>query len=231
LDVVLVLGDTGIPRRRDLAWVLARRWGLKPGSGSISRAIRRARDAGLIELIIPRQEAASWRPGHLVRLTDRGADLYRMVRGRDPAESLTTQLLKRHKSVEHTALNIAAAEMLWQAGYHLELLPQQVETAVGTYYPDLTAELDGRTLYVECERATRKNDAERVRKWELYRSATSSFAVVTFSAHATEAIRREIIEWSRGAGERVTLWMTDLERGVGQRGEAVWVVKEELKPG
>ncbi len=229
LDVVLVLGDTGVPRRQDLALLLAKRWGLKPGGGGISRALTRAKGAGLLEQVVPRKEATTWRPGHLVRLTERGEDLYRLVRGSDPVESVTTLLLNRHKSPEHTVLNLAIAEMLWRAGYRVDLLPDPVEVEGGKYSPDLAAVLGDVGLYVECERYTRKSPEERGRKWELYWRATEGhFAIATFSAQATEAIRSEIEGWTRNTGKSLVLWMTDLERGQGRKGEDVWVVQERV---
>ncbi len=229
LDVVLVLGDTGIARRQDLALLLAERWGLRSGGGGIGRAIRRGKEAGLVDVIVAQREATKWRVGHLVRLTERGEDLYRLVRGKGPVEAIATLLLNRHKSPEHTALNLAIAEMTWRAGYRVELLPDPVEVEGGRYYPDLVAVLGDAVLYIECERHTRKSPEERGRKWELYWQATEGhFAVATFSAQATEALREEITAWAKEAGREVLLWMTDLERGRERRGEEVWIVRADI---
>jgi hypothetical protein len=121
---------------------------------------------------------------------------------------------------------VEAAELLWQAGYKVKLFPDQVSLESGeVYQPDLLiAEQDsGEALYVECERATYKNPEERSQKWELYYTATDGrFYVITPSEEATEAIRKEILDW---AGDRVlTLWMGDMERS---RAENVWLVKHQ----
>jgi hypothetical protein len=153
-------------------------------------------------------------------LTERGEDIYRLLRGEAPAPSQTTELLKRHKSPQHAALNLDAANRLWEAGYGVELFPDPVALETGTYYPDLVITTpEGRTLYVECERNTRKNPKERERKWALYYAASGShFLVVTSNEEAGQAIQREILTW---AGERpLTLWMAGLED---QETGLVWV--------
>jgi hypothetical protein len=46
-----------------------------------------------------------------------------MIRGKDPVRSQATELLRRHRSPEHAALNIKAAELLWRAGYNVDIFP------------------------------------------------------------------------------------------------------------
>jgi hypothetical protein len=153
-------------------------------------------------------------------LTERGQDIFRLLRGEAPAPSQTTELLKRHKSPEHAALNLDAANRLWEAGYDVDLFPDSVALDTGTYCPDLVITTpEGRTLYVECERNTRKNPQERERKWALYYAASGGyFLVVTSSGEAGQAIQREILTW---AGERpLSLWMASVE---GQEAGLEWV--------
>jgi hypothetical protein len=219
VDVVIILGDTGIARREDVDELLAEWWGISSGSGSIGRAIIRVREAGLVEAIPSRRGRGRY-PRHLLRLTERGQDIFRLLRGEAPAPSQTTELLKRHKSPEHAALNLDAANRLWEAGYDVDLFPDSVALDTGTYCPDLVITTpEGRTLYVECERNTRKNPQERERKWALYYAASGGyFLVVTSSGEAGQAIQREILTW---AGERpLSLWMASVE---GQEAGLEWV--------
>jgi DNA-binding PadR family transcriptional regulator len=102
-DVVLIVG-TGLALQRDVDEQLAQWWNIKPGSGSIRRAFGRAEAAGLIEIIKPHQETRKWRPSYMIRLTERGKDIYKLFRGELPGPSHATALLKRHKSKEHAAL-------------------------------------------------------------------------------------------------------------------------------
>jgi DNA-binding PadR family transcriptional regulator len=222
-DVVLVVG-TGLALQRDVDEQLAQWWNIKPGSGSIRRAFGRAEAAELIEIIKPRKETQGWRPRYLIRLTERGKDIYKLFRGEPPGPSHATALLKRHKSKEHAALNLEAAELLWRAGYEVKLFPDNVPLeSGGTYHPDLliTDQDGGEVLYVECERMASKDIAERSRKWELhYEASEGHFCIITPSEEATETIKEEILDW---AGDRaLTLWMGDMERS---RENKVWLVK------
>jgi DNA-binding PadR family transcriptional regulator len=210
VDVVIILGDTGMVRRDDVGLFLSEWWGVTPKSGGINRALTRVRDAGLVEAIPSRREKSRY-PKHLLRLTERGRDVYRLIRGRDAVPALTTELMRRHKSPEHAMLNLETAIALWKAGYAVEILPDAVDLDVGTYYPDLvTATSDGQRLYVECERDTRKNPQERSRKWELYYAASEGhFAIATPDKETVKTIREEVLAW---AGERsLTLWMASVD--------------------
>lgn len=227
LDVILILGDTGLARRQDLIALIADRWNVTPGSGGIQRALTRLGRFGLVESLAARQEARGWKPGGLVRLSERGRDAYRLITGKEPEPSQASELLRRHKSPEHAALNIDVAEMLWAAGYEVELFPPSVVTGEGEFWPDLAARLEGAALYVEVERATFKNSQDRRRKWDLYHAVSGGhFAVAVASESEMIEIQREIVEW---AGERpLTLWLTNLEQAGGQQGERIWLVKRRV---
>ena len=233
VDVVLVLGDTGLARRADVAKLIAARWKVTPGSGGITRRLEQtSKTWGLIDVIITTQEG-KWRPGYMLRLTERGRDAYRLITGKAPVPSQATELLNRHKSPAHAILNYEVAELLWAAGYEVELFPSNVPVSGGIYRPDLVARLGDMMLYVEAERATLKKASERGRKWELYyRASKGHFAMVTPSETATERISQEVLDW---AGERsLILWMTDLERSRDKygrplrQGKDVWIAKKTL---
>jgi hypothetical protein len=174
-DVILVAGGTGLTWRIDIAGQLGQWWDVDVTSGSIRRAFGRLKDHELIDLIRPEQET-EWRPGYLIGLTDRGAEAYRFLRGEDPATSQLAELMRRHKTPEHVALNLKIAETLWQAGYDVEIFPDVVPVGDGkVYYPDLKAELTGETIYVECERAIEgKKPQAMTKKLALYHAATDA---------------------------------------------------------
>lgn len=229
MDVVVVLDDTGIARRQDLSVVLGQRWGgITPDSGSIGRVLRSQRDLGIIKLVTTkRQSQAGWLPGHLVQLTERGEDAYCLFRGEDPIPSQTAELLNRHKSPAHAALNIESAGALWEAGYKVELFPDPVELDEGTFRPDLAAVTpEGEHLYVECERATYKDPDARQRKWDLYYTASAGhFAIITPDAASSETIRDEILTWADG--RPLTLRVTDMEQMTRQEGD-FWAFVERV---
>ncbi|MBD3322769.1 MAG: hypothetical protein GF350_16830 [Chitinivibrionales bacterium] len=209
VDVIIVMGDTGAVRREDISTFLSEWWDVTPKSGSINRALARVRDDGLVETI-PSRRKTSRHPRHLHRLTERGRDAYRLLRGRDPVPSLTTELLKRHKSPEHAMLNLEAALAFEEAGGSVDLLPESIQLSSGSYRPDLVLTTPaGEVFYVECERGTYKNPEKRVRKWELYYEASEGrFFVVTEGKEDRRTIKEEIEAW---AGDRpLQLWVPNI---------------------
>jgi len=194
---VLIVG-TRLALQRDVDEQLAQWWNIKPGSESIHRAFGRAEAVGLVEIIKPHQETRKWRPSYMIRLTERGKDIYKLFCGEPPDPSHAFALLKRHKSKEHAALNLEAAELLWRAGYEVKLFPDNVPLESGeVYQPDLLiAEQDsGEALYVECEWATYKNPEERSQKWRLCYAATDGrFCVITPSEEAMGDMERSRVE-------------------------------------
>jgi len=175
-DVILVAGGTGLAWRMDIAEQLGQWWDVTPRSGGVRRAFGRLKEHTLIDLIRPQRDISSWRPGYLVGLTDRGAEAYRFLRGEDPATSQLAELMRRHKTLEHVALNLKMAEVLWQAGYGIEIFPDVVPVGDGkVYYPDLKADFEGETIYVECERAIEGKKLQAMaKKLDLYREATNT---------------------------------------------------------
>ena len=225
-DVVLlqVLAETGVARRKRAAELFAARLGLERSGGGISRAFQRLTRLGVAEVIEVRTET-SGRSTHLLRLTERGRDAYRLLFHADPAPSQTTELLKRHKSPEHALLNLEAADLLREAGYKVDVFPGQIELPGGRLFaPDLAASRGGRTIFVEVERATRKAPDERGRKWDNYYDATGGqFYVVVADRSALDVIKSEILFW---AGRRpLVLWMTSVSEARGrklQRARSDW---------
>jgi hypothetical protein len=175
-DVIIIAGGTGLIWRMDIAEQLAQWWDVEPSSGSVSRAFGRVKDHRLLKLIRPDRDVKNWRPGYLVGLTDRGAEAYRFLRGEEPALSHLAELMRRHKTTEHVALNLKMAELLWHAGYDVDIFPDAVPVGDDkVYYPDLQAELAGETIYVECERAIEDKKLQAMtKKLALYHAATDA---------------------------------------------------------
>ena len=221
-NLILVAGDTGLAWRIDIAEQLAAWWGVRRDSGGVRRAFKRGVDNGLIEMRRPAQEIVAWRPGYLVRLTAQGREAFRFLRGEDPNPSQLSELMRRHKTLEHVALNLKIAEVLWQVGYNsIEIFPDTVPVGDGrVYYPDLKVEKDGRNIYVECERQIEGKQSKLLaKKLDLYRlAAGDSMYFATPSEKEMEALRNLILA-SVGS---VDLHMTSVERCEEVQGE-VWV--------
>ncbi len=89
--------------------------------------------------------------------------------GESLEETLYDRLLKRHKTPEHTVLNVLARRMLKRFGFsQIDLFPDPVRLTSGLLAePDLVAiSPNGEELYLECERGHLiRTDEERVAKW------------------------------------------------------------------
>jgi len=199
-----VLGSTGVARRMDASALVAQAFGVEPGSGSISRTFERLRKMELIEaveanLTTEERGSATW---HLYRLSPKGEDTFRLLFGQPPAPSQTTLLLNRHKSPEHVLLILAAADLFTAAGWKADPLPDPVPLPDGSRYePDLVVVGETETLFVECERATVKNEAERAAKWRrCYQATHGDLCIVVPNAKALEAIRSEVLYWLNAQG-------------------------------
>jgi hypothetical protein len=175
----------------------------------------------LIELVRPKQET-EWRPGYLVGLTSQGKEVFRFLRGEDSTPPQLDELMRRHKTWEHIALNLKIAEALWQVGYNgVEIFPDTIPVGDGrVYYPDLKAERGGQIIYIECERRMERKRSELLaKKLDLYRlAAGDSMYFATPSEKELEALRNLILA-SVGS---VDLHMTSVERCEEVQGE-IWV--------
>lgn len=222
-DLILVAGGTGLAWRMDIAEQLAEWWDVTPKSGSVRRAFRRSADHGLLEFSRPERET-EWNPGYLVTLTNQGRDAYRFLRGEDPAPSQLSELLKRHKTLEHIALNLRMGQILWQIGYDVGIFPDTVPLGDDrVYYPDLKAEIDGLTIYVECERAIDSKRPKQLRsKLRLYRQVSQTIHFAT----PTEEGRKTLLSIIRGLslGQNDSVYTTSLEYlGVEDYPDPIWI--------
>jgi hypothetical protein len=231
-DVALLrlLAESQVASRKDAVRLLALRLGKAPKSGSMSRVIRRAAaQLKLVELIEVSNEVSGGATC-LLRLTEHGRLAYYLLFNKEPpAPCITTELLKRHKSPAHALLNLQAADMLREAGYEVDLLPGQIklpgEPAGRMFVPDLVASWQGKTLFVEVERDTRKNPQARARKLRNYYDATGgAFYIVVPNATALKNIKSEINRW-RDTERHLLLWMTSLSDAKGKKGEDIWLYK------
>ncbi len=225
LTLLRILAETGLARRSVAAEMFAEEQGLQsPGSGTVSRAFQRFERKGLIEAIKVRSETSGNSMSYLIRLTEKGRDASRALLGKDPVLSQLTELLERHKTLEHTLLNLEAGDLLREAGYEIDLFPSQVNLPDGRLVvPDLSALSPyGELLLVEVERDTEKHD--RRRKWENCRDANGgALYVVVANDSALTRIKSEILFWA--GRDPLKLWMSSISDDRGKKGESVWSFK------
>ena len=220
-DLVHLLGESGTSRRSALREHLNERWSVSSRE-AMKSATRLSTESGLIEILTP-QGGKQGRPPQLLKLTDRGRDAFLLLFSRDAVPSELDELMKRHKSLEHTVLNLEAAAMLRERlAAAVELYPPTITLDGGRrFVPDLVATLpDGEMIYVECERDTGKNRADRERKWQNTYDATGARIYVICPDPGTRsAITSEISEWS---GTRpIQVRATDVTT-LNKRDDAFW---------
>ncbi len=225
--LVKLMGETGECRRNKLAQELAQQLSIDdPRSGSIARSMQSLVDLGLISS----QEVkgiSRGRAPNIMQLTDQGCLAYQVLFNTTPSR-LYDDLLARHRSSEHLYLNLEAADLLTGAGYEVDLLPPAMTLSDGSKFePDLAAiSGNGKTVYVECERDTRKNEPAWIRKWEIMCAATNGvICVVTPDQAAMKSIGNEIRLFL--GNRNIKLFMTNLDdvRG-GKRSDksGIWLV-------
>ncbi len=224
--LVKLMGDTGECRRNKLAENLARQLSIEPRSASIGRYIQNLAEAEVISI----QETARIARGsapEVLLLTEKGRDIYRSLFGREPSR-LYDRLLARHKSVEHLYLNLETADLLRAEGCAVDLEPPVMTLADRSkFMPDLVASKDSETLYVECERETRKNELAWVRKWEIVLAATQGIIRVVTPDKAAMRTLGSGIQFALGERD-LKLFMTNLDgwrRGERGKGGSFWLVQ------
>jgi hypothetical protein len=228
--LIKLMGDTGECRRTKLADELAQQLSIQSRSASIGRYIQNLAKAEVISI----QETARIARGsapEILLLTEKGRDIYRSLFGREPSR-LYDRLLARHKSVEHLYLNLETADLLRAEGYAVDLEPPLMTLADGSkFMPDLIASKDSETLYVECERETRKNELAWAHKWEIALVAAQGvIRVVTPDKAAMRALGSGI-QFALGKRD-LKLFMTNLDdwrKGDRGKGGSFWLVQPSAR--
>jgi hypothetical protein len=226
-SLVRVLAEGTECRRRKIAQLLGVSGGTEQRMFNRSYALSEGneRGLGLVEATKVKAEI-SGKSTDLLRLTPLGLAVARLLTGRDPAEPLLDRLMARHRSPEHTFLNLEAADLLRAAGGTIDLFPKQVKLPNGgTLDVDLLWLANGIVLYVECERETLKNLSQRSRKWRNLRQVTSEFWIVTPDPSAQDALISEITQWSLGGRYSLELHLTNL---VGATTEKPWLYNRSI---
>ena len=219
--ILQILGRTGEPYRSVVTTTAARLLNLQSGrSGSIGRPIEH-----LIELGWMIREEARWRTTlHLLALTGQGQDVYRQLFGAEPAPQTLALMLARHSSTQHVYLILEAQRILEASGYAVERYPAGNETPDGMTYPDLVAEFEGRTLYIEAETTSSKSKSspDRHAKWARYRDLThGQFYLVTADRTGSRALLSELRHWAQTTHQTFEAYVLEISSGPGA-GWSVW---------
>ena len=220
-DLLRLIGESGVCQRAALQEQINAIWGVTSRNAMID-AVSLLEGHGLIEILSP-QCGRPGRPAQLLRLTERGQEAFLLLFDKEPAPSELNELLKRHKSPEHTALNLEAAEALHtRLNAVVDLYPPVITLDGGRQFaPDLVATLpDGEVIYVECERGTAADGAIRERKWQnVYDATGGKLYIICPDPGSRSKVISEINRWA--GMQPITVRATDLTT-LGKRKNEFW---------
>jgi hypothetical protein len=163
-----------------------------------------------------------------LQLTKCGLEAYRLLFGETLEESAFDRLLKRHKTIEHTTLNLLAYNLLQRFGFRaVELYPHQLYTADGAVVdPDLVAVSPaGERLIIECERmAMRRTATERDAKWSHLAEVThGQLYVVVFGNRQQSDLMTELSEWINSTNtKKVALAVCQYLKAIKPEASSAW---------
>lgn len=201
---LMLMGETGKALRPMLINLLAEKLNLSPTNSSLSETFNRLLNldasGGLTVLMdVFNQPGATTGGNHpdILRLSDRGRLAYEYLTNKQPAENEYERLIRKHKSPEHTVLNIQASEALVDfGGYKIVHEAPDIQLPDGSVFvPDLVVldQKTGETIFIEVERDTNKDRTSRTRKWKNVMTATNgNIYVVCDNISCERAIQAEI---------------------------------------
>ena len=173
--LLTVIGETGISRRPKIIQLAAVRLCVKPDNSAIADAIHRIEKRGLIERLDLFEKRGSETGGvlpYLYRLTEQGRQAYWLLSGKNAFECEFDVLMKRHKSPEHTLLNMKVREFIEEHQVYQVLLEAAALVLPDghKFEPDITARdiSTGELIYIEVEREANKDTQTRIQKWQNF---------------------------------------------------------------
>jgi hypothetical protein len=220
-DLIRLIGESGLCQRPVLQEQLNGMWNVR-SRDAMRSAVSLSKQHDLIEVRTPQREKKG-SPPQLLKLADRGRDAFLLLFDKEAAPSELDELMKRHKSLEHTVLNLDAAAMLRERlGAVVDMYPPTIVLDGGRQFvPDLVATLaEGDVIYVECERGTIVDAEARIRKWQNVYAATGGRIYIICPDYGTRsAITGELSKWFRTRPVQVRA--TDLST-LGTRRDGFW---------
>jgi len=199
---LILMGETGKALRPSLIDLLAKKLNLSPTNSSLSETFNRLLNldtaGGLIEVLdVFTQPGATTGGNHpdIFCLTERGKAAYQFLTGKQPAENEYERLLRKHKSPEHTVLNIQAAEALAEiGGYRIIDEAPDIQLPDGSMFvPDRVVQdqKNGETTFIEVERDASKDRNTLIRKWKNVMTATNGNIYVVCDKSAVNVRSRQ----------------------------------------
>lgn len=168
--VLQVICETGLSRQPEIFNLAASRMGVQPNSGALKNAVEALVSRGFISVRKAESHSVG-QPPNLITLTPLGEAAYIFFAKTKPKPGELD--LAAHKNEAHALLVLKAADWLKKAGYNVLRQGERIPLEGGHLFcPDITAEKNGKTIYVEVERESTKGNQNRETKWRNFFAAS-----------------------------------------------------------
>ncbi len=214
--IIRVMGDTGLSLRPEIMKALTDKYQVARTSGAALRAFEHLVDIEFIRTA-ETEGGLNGRPPQTARLERLGESAYILLTGKQPVRAEFDEIRSAHGSDAHTLLVLKASTILESEGYQILSKGEMAFTLPDgrTTSPDIWAKKNGKELYIEVERDSRKGDTTaRESKWQNAFDAGQGYLYV-FSE--TESLQKRLAQEIRHALasearlERANLYMTNLD--------------------
>ena len=232
-EALELIGSTGYSRVPMIKEILAKKWNIATAKArSIDECLGRLSNKALVFIELKTQQeqtSSGGRYPHILSMTALGVAVFQELFQRVPITSEYDELVKRHKSPEHTLLILQIADFLENEGYTVERYPKRYLLDGGHYAePDLEFKKEGHeSSLLEVERGGNKSN--RVNKWlNLYVAGSKNIYVMTDNKKTMVQIRSEICK-VLGTKEGTIYLSNMFELLKGERGadNSIWLDKRE----
>jgi hypothetical protein len=214
--IIRVMGDTGLSLRPEIMKALTDKYQVARTSGAALRAFEHLVDIEFIRTA-ETEGGLNGRPPQTARLERLGESAYILLTGKQPVRAEFDEIRSAHGSDAHTLLVLKASTILESEGYQILSKGEMAFTLPDgrTTSPDIWAKKNGKELFIEVERDSRKGDTTaRESKWQNAFDAGQGYLYV-FSE--TESLQKRLAQEIRHALasearlERANLYMTNLD--------------------
>ena len=162
------MGETGLARSPELKEKIESQFGMGKGSTAAVDVLKDLSSMGFINHFNPKGDGLKGRPPGIVELTPLGEIVYWLLTGKKSVPN-EYSVKKIHKTDGHTRLNLIASDWLKQAGYEVIEHGPLIQLEGGHIFnPDMKAQKDGRVIFIEVERDSRKGNQDPEVKWKTF---------------------------------------------------------------
>lgn len=171
-----------------------------------------------------------------LQLSAKGREALALFTGEEPAETPFQQLVKRHKTPEHTTLCLLARRVLMRFGHAVELTVDPIQLASGrSAYPDLrSTSPENEVMYWECETGkVQRSPEECDTKWAAHAELNRDhFYVFVPTVEAQKEVLSEINQWlDEHRPQHVWICLSQYTKAMRAEGAALWAINSKYNVG